>query len=168
MRDIPSIGVPVAVSSKRLLLFKCQSTDPISVQRDYQFADDSALIATTRTGAQQAACLYVGVAASFGLTVNLSKTKFMTVGHGVHLDDCLPLQIHDDTIEYVQEFRYLGSIIHSAGRSTAEIQSKITAASRAFGALCRPKFMNGNLSIATKQIVFEACVMSLLLYCSEC
>ena len=36
-----------------------------------QFADDAALLATTRTGAQQALALYIEVTTAFGLTVSL-------------------------------------------------------------------------------------------------
>ena len=46
------------------------------------------------------------------LTVNLSKTKFMVVAHGLMDEDRLPLALEDDDIvECVGKFPYLGSLI---------------------------------------------------------
>ena len=45
-----------------------------------QFADDAALLATTRTGDVRALREYMQVAEDFGLTVSIPKTKIMAVG----------------------------------------------------------------------------------------
>ena len=50
----------------------------------------------------------------------------------------------------------------------AEIDRRIAGASRAFGALNRAVFRDRNLSVNTKRLVYQACVMSVLLYGSEC
>ena len=42
-----------------------------------QFADDAALLATTRTGAERAMKEYLQVAEDYGLTVSIPKTKLM-------------------------------------------------------------------------------------------
>ena len=78
-----------------------------------QFADDAALLVTTREGAEQAMREYIEVASSFGLKVSIRKTKLMVVGQTVQTEDRAPIQVGDCEIECVDEFTYLGSIISS-------------------------------------------------------
>ena len=53
------------------ILYKCE------------LADDVALLATTCAAAETAIQAYYSEAEKFGLTVNISKTKFLVVGHEV-------------------------------------------------------------------------------------
>ena len=142
--------MPVATS-----LFRRASADLVKVHRDCQFADDSALIATSHAGAQRALTSFMQVAASFGLTVNLHKTKVLAAGYNIQLEDRLPLEVAGELIENVDEFRYLGSIVHTNGRSTTDAMTRIAGASRGFGALRQPVFLDGNLSLKTKRLVYE-------------
>ena len=162
--DIPEIGLPVSSNSGPSLLFKRQKTDTINIHRDCQFADDSALIATTHHGATLALSRFMDVATRFGLTINLSKTKVIAVGFGISPEDHRPLVVGGEIVENVHDFRYLGSIIHTGGRTAVDTRSRIASASRAFGALRRSVFDDGDLSLATKRMVYDACVASLLLY----
>ena len=133
-----------------------------------QFADDAALLATTRIGAERAILTYIDVAKSFGLTVSLPKTKLMVTGVGVEEGDVAPIAVHDELIECVDQFPYLGSVVSSNGRIDEEVDYRIAKASKAFGALRRAVFKDSNLTITTKRRVYEACVLSILLYGSEC
>ena len=54
------------------------------------------------------------------------------------------------------------------GRSHEEVDRRIAGASRAFGALRRAVFKDSNLSFQTKRAVYQACVLAVLLYGSEC
>ena len=101
------------------------------------------------------------VAANFGLTVSCSKTKFMVAGVDVCDEDVAPIIVGDASISHVPDFRYLGSLIDNSGRSSRDIGAHRSAASRAFGALRRPVFLNTHLSITTKRLVFNACVLTL-------
>ena len=74
----------------------------------------------------------------------------------------------DASIEHVDEFPYLGSLVTSNGRIDAEIEKRIANASRAFGALRQAVFNDAHLSVATKQKVYRPCVLSVLLYRGEC
>ena len=71
-------------------------------------------------------------------------------------------------VEHVEHFQYLGSLISENGQIDAEIDRRIAGVSRAFGALNRAVFRDRNLSVNTKRLVYQACVMSVLLYGSEC
>ena len=97
-----------------------------------QFADDAALLATTRIGAERAILTYIDVAKSFGLTVSLPKTKLMVTGVGVEEGDVAPIAVHDELIECVDQFPYLGSVVSSNGRIDEEVDYRIAKASKAF------------------------------------
>ena len=134
-----------------------------------EFADDVVLVASSREAAEAAGRAYMDVTKAFGLTVNLSKTKFMVVGHGVTEEDKLPLPLEDDgAVEWVSEFPYLGSVVAQDGRSHIEVDKRIANASKAFGALRRAVFKDEHLTVATKRCIYNACVLSVLLYGSEC
>ena len=134
-----------------------------------EFADDVVLVASTREAAEAVGRAYVGVTRMLGLTVSLPKTKFMVVGCGVTDEDRRPLPLKDDgTVECVGQFPYLGSLITESGRSHEEVDRRIANASKAFGTLRRAVFKDSNLSVKTKRSVYNACVMSVLLYGSEC
>ena len=66
---------------------------------------------------------------------------------------------------YVTAFPYLGFIVASSGR---EVDKRIAQASRAFGALCKAVFSDRRLYMETMRKVYQACVISILLYGSEC
>ena len=76
----------------------------------------------------------------FGLTVSMSKTKFMAVGREVTEEDQATILIEESGIEHVKEFPYLGSIIAASGRMDSEVDKRITQAAKAFGALCGSQF----------------------------
>ena len=92
----------------------------------------------------------------------------MVTGRKTTADDRAPITIGDYQIECVTEFPYLGSVIASSGRMQPDIDRRIAQALRAFGTLCRPVFSNRDLRMETKQKVYQACVLSTLLYGSEC
>ena len=75
-------------------------------RKECQFVDDIALLATTHKAAEEATRAYQDVALAFGLTVNISKTKFMVVGYNVSESECQPIGIEGAEIEHVSEFEY--------------------------------------------------------------
>ena len=129
-----------------------------------QFADDAALYATTRDAFESAAAGYEKVADDFGLKLSVEKTKGMIVSNELDVE---PVQVKGGNLCIVDHFQYLGSNISRDGEVTAEIDSRIAKASRAFGCLRKPIFQDTNLSIATKRQVYKAVVLSTLLYGAE-
>ncbi len=71
-------------------------------------------------------------------------------------------------LEWVKEFPYLGSLMSESGRSHDEVDRRITSASKAFGALRRAVYKDHTLSVKTKRSIYDACVLPVLLYGSEC
>ena len=92
----------------------------------------------------------------------------MPVGREVTAEDKTPLSVCGEEIESVSEFQYLGSIVSSCGRMEVDMSRRIAQASKAFGALRRSVFMDKDLRVTTKCKVYQACVLSVLLYGSEC
>ena len=119
---------------------------------------------TTRAGAEQAMLSYIDVAGALGLSINLQKTKLLVVGHNIMDEEKMPLLIGDSLIEYVKAFTYLGSVVASNTRINADVDRRISSASRTFGALRQAVFKDCNLTITTKRQVYQACVLSVLLY----
>ena len=97
-----------------------------------------------------------------------SKTKPMTAGRQVVDSDREPIAVVGGEIGSVDEFPYLGSVIAVSGRMYTDVDNRIAKASRAFGALRKAVFLDRDLSLCTKRMIYQACVMSVLLYGAEC
>ena len=110
---------------------------------------------------------YIEVAAEFGLTVSIPKTKLMATGRQATADDRAPILVDGGAIESVPEFPYLGSVVSATGRVKPDVDRRVARASRAFGALRKPVFNNRDLKLETKWRIYQACVLSVLLYGSE-
>ena len=83
----------------------------------------------TREAAERAISLYQSVAKAFGLTVSIAKTKFMVSGSKITQEGRPPINIQGGTIEHVDEFQYLGSIITENGTIDTEIDRRIANSS---------------------------------------
>ena len=92
----------------------------------------------------------------------------MVTGRKATANDRVPILVGDNRIESVTEFPYLGSVIALSGRLLPDIDQRIAKASRAFGALRKSVFNSRDLREETKSMVYQACVLSVLLYGSEC
>ena len=70
----------------------------------------------------------------------------------------VPNHIRGEAIEVVSDYKYLGSIVDCHGEIGKDIEERIAKASKHFGALRKPVFMDGNLSNETKKLVYIAIV----------
>ena len=162
------IGVELLYKFDQRLFRRSTRNGNKSHLTDCQFADDVVIMAPTRAGAEMALQAYMDTASAFGMTVSLQKTKLMVVGHAVTDEEKAPILIGDQYIECLDDFTYMGSTITSNGRMDADIDRRTACASRAFGALRKAVFRDRNLTLTTKRQVYQACVLSVLLYSSEC
>jgi len=110
--------------------------------------------------------VFVTMAAGWGLTVSLEKTKMMSMGCP-EAEDNRPIQLENGAIAAVDNFTYLGSNITSDGEIVSEVGVRLGKAARAFGCLRSAIFDNRSLSVDLKRGVYHAVVMSTLLYGSE-
>lgn len=97
-----------------------------------------------------------------GLKINISKTKSMRI----KTTQETPITIDGETIEEVNQFTYLGSIISKTGGTDEDIKARIAKARHAFVTL-RPVWRNKNITRKTKLRLFNSNVKTVLLYGSE-
>jgi len=81
-----------------------------------------------------------------------------------------PFAVDDDGgyVTFCEEFRYLGSIIAEDAQDETDIQSRVKSATKAFGALSQCVFRNPHITMKAKKTTYEALVLSIMLYGSEC
>ena len=77
------------------------------------------------------------------------------------------IYINGKTLSVVEKFPYLGSTISNTNSLDAELDCRIGKAATTFGRLRQRVWSNRDLSIKLKIRVYVACVLSILLYCSE-
>jgi len=113
---------------------------------DLDFADDVSLLAELlellpilETVASEAA--------SLGLEVNWQKTKVQALG--CREDMALTIKVQGQDVMVVEEFVYLGSLIHSSTGSTCDI-SRRSAVTRAAMQSLENQVWRPQLAIATK------------------
>ncbi|KAJ8019050.1 hypothetical protein HOLleu_42612 [Holothuria leucospilota] len=77
------------------------------------------------------------------------------------------IAINDSRLVTVDNFRYLGSLISSNVNLDAEINARIGRAATVMSKLRKRVWENKHLTLNTKMKVYQACVLSTLLYGSE-
>ena len=162
VKDHPDIGISLKHKYDGKLFRRYTRNASSTRILECLFADDGALLATSREGAEKAAQEFQNVCKNFGLTVNISKTKHFSVGREATASDNAALPVTDGCVEGVEHFPYLGSIISASGRLDKEVEERIAKASR------ESIFLDKNLYRVTKAKIYQACVLSTLLYGSEC
>ena len=132
--------------------------------REMLFANDAALTAHTETGLQELINCFSDACKEFGLAISTKKTKVL--GQDVSSAPCI--SVGDCTLDVVEDFIYLGSIISSSLNLDTELNSRIGKASSAMARLSKRAWDNSMLTIKTKITVYQTCVLTTLLYGSEC
>lgn len=94
-----------------------------------------------------------------GLKINIKKTKEIRLNS----TNNTPLTINNETIERVDKFQYLGSIVNQQGGSDEDVDERIKKARGAFAQLM-PIWRCKDLRTKTKLRIFETNVKSVLLY----
>ena len=168
VRDVPGVGISLKHKYDGKLFRRYTRNASERKLLECLFADDGAILASSRAGAERAVTEFQSVCQSFGLTVSISKTKHIAAGRETTTPDITPLQVNGGTIDIVDEFQYLGSVIAASGRIDSEVERRIAQASRAFGALRKAVFLDKNLNLKSKKAIYQACVLTVLLYGSEC
>ena len=168
VKDVEEVGTEILYKLDQHLFRRSTRKASEACLLKGEFADDVVLMACSRDAAAAALRAYVDVARDFGITVSVPKTKFTVVGCAVTEEEKAPIAVDNGLIEWVSEFPYLGSLIAVSGRMDVEIEKRLASSSKAFGALWQAVFKDAHLSLNTKRQVYRACVLSVLLYGSEC
>ena len=131
--------------------------------REMLFADDAALVAHTESGLQRLSDRFADACKHFGLTVSLKKTNVSSQNTPTPPF----ITIDGVTIEAVSNFTYLGSTINDNLSLETEIDRRIGKANSIMAKLTQRVWENKALTVHTKCRVYQACVLSTLLYGSE-
>ncbi|VDP24249.1 unnamed protein product [Schistosoma margrebowiei] len=95
---------------------------------DLDFADDLALLSHTHEQMQMKTASVAAVSASVGLSIHKGKTKVLKF----KAENNNPITLDGETLENVESFTYLGSIIDEQGGSDADVKARIGKARTAF------------------------------------
>ena len=129
---------------------------------DLDFADDICLLSNTSSKMQTKLNKIAEVSSKVGLKINTKKTKFITVNGNGNPE----IQINNQSIEKVDKFCYLGSVINEKGGTDEDIKMRIGKAQYTFNKLSKV-WNSNNISRKTKIIIFNSNIKSVLLYGAE-
>ena len=111
MKNAEGVGVHLYHKPDGKLFWRYLRNAHESCLMECQFADDVAILATSKAGAERALQGYIEVA-YIGLTVSIPKTKINVSGRTVQHSDESPNELdYNNYIEAVNEFQYLGSLV---------------------------------------------------------
>ena len=99
----------------------------------------------------------------FGLTISLKNTEVTWQD----VSTAPSVLIGDHTLEVVEKFTYLGSTMSNNLSHDPGLNCRIGKATKAMARLTERIWENGMLTINKKMKVYQACVLSTLLYGSE-
>ena len=131
-----------------------------------RYADDIVLIADSVEKLQKILDKVVSESESKGLTINCKKTKCLVVSKQKTRPNC-NITIKNESIEQVDKFEYLGSLIMSDAKCDQEINRRIGMTEATFHKMKR-LLCNSKLAMKTKLRLLECYVISSLTYSSEC
>ena len=131
--------------------------------REMLFADVAALVTHTEEALQRMINNFSQASKDFGLTISLKKTNIMAqdtpIAPIIHIDNY--------NLEVVSEFTYLGLTMSIDLSLEPEVSRRIGKASSVMSHLSKRVWENKKLTLNTKMKVYQACVLSTLLYGSE-
>ena len=140
---------------------------PVNINH-LMYADDMVIVAHTAEELNALVQELEALTQKFGLCISVAKTKTMSV---VRDEDSVTQQIdiyiRGEKLEQVPVFSYLGSKVAADNGLIHEVSSRIQKAAGAFSKLKKTMWDRKELSLSTKMKVFDAVVMTSLLYGCE-
>ena len=128
-----------------------------------QYADDAAFPSLTADGLHCKIDVMSEAYHRAGLMINTTKTEILSTSS----PDAPTFFISGNQLKNSENFTYMGSNLSFYGYLTNEIQRRINLTSSAFCLLSKRVFVNQNISIHTKIVVYYAVVISTILYGCE-
>jgi hypothetical protein len=130
---------------------------------DLDFADDIALLSSTKQQMQYKLNKLDAEARRVGLKINVEKTKMMRINPSSQEQFTIGTQ---DRIEEVEEFSYLGATVCKDGGGMKDLKNRL---SKARGAFIRLKkiWRSSNISRKTKLRLYKTLVVPVLVYGCE-
>ena len=133
-----------------------------SLLEDLDFADDVALVSSTRDQLQRKTWDLSLAAIRLGLNISSKKTKTMQL-----TETPLPVELENENLEEVEEFTHLGSIMSKSNATAKDITNRLQKAKSSFVKLNKV-WRSPNIREKTKIKIYHSNVLSVLLYGAEC
>jgi hypothetical protein len=134
-----------------------------STLEDLDFADDLALVSHTHQHMQEKTTRLSTYAQQVGLKISQKKTEVMLL----NITNPTPIQVNGEDLPTTEEFTYLGSTVRHDGGAGSDIKNRLNKARNAFRML-NNVWRSSQYSTKTKLKIYQSCVLSTLLYGSEC
>ena len=128
-----------------------------------QYANDAAFPSLPADGLQRSLDVMSETYLRAGLIISTKKTEILSTPS----PDAPTFSISGNQLKNSEDFTYLGSNLSFSGDLTNEIKRCINLASSAFGRLSKRVFGSQNLTIHAKIVVYNAVVISTILYGCE-
>jgi exonuclease III len=127
------------------------------------YADDLLLLARTKEDLQEMLTRIENWCNVNSMRVNTKKEKSAIMPIGVHIQETPQFKIHDEPIETVSSYKYIGFTMNKDGKWGEHIEKTI---SKAYGLLAaNSKFLRDNtLPVQTRLAAGQALVLSILKY----
>ena len=132
--------------------------------REFLHADDAGISSYSPSGLQPLIDIKFSRACEeFGLTISVKKTEILQL----RTSESHNFIVSNYTLEVVNKFTYLGSIVTSNNSLASELNVRISNASTTMGKLSQRVWENKKVNIAVKIKVYSVCVISIMLYGAE-
>ena len=134
--------------------------------RELHVADDSALIAHSAVEIPMIVDAFATASSKFDLNININKIEVMLQLNSTtaRKDD---INVDDTTLNPMQEFTYLDSIIARDDHIEAELRKIMSNASISLGRIRERVWTNHNVSIRVKWKIYQTIIISTLVYGAE-
>ncbi|XP_052673517.1 uncharacterized protein LOC128155711 [Crassostrea angulata] len=143
--------------------FKAKTKVRDRLIRDLLFADGAAVVTHTHEELQTLMNRFSMACGDFGLTISLKKTNVLSQ----NTSTAPAIAIDDYQLDVVHQFTYLGSTITDNLSLDVELDKRIGKATSTLAQLSKRVWTNPTLKTSTKMAVYNACIISTLLYGSE-
>lgn len=131
---------------------------------ELQYADDNALVALSEEELQSIMDAFARAYQLLGLDINIKKTQILYQPAPGTSPKVPTIHVANNTLENVDQFMYLGSLLSTRSDIDAEIHHRIGCASAAFARLRDRVFENRDILTKTKLMVYRAVILPTLLY----
>ena len=131
--------------------------------RDMLFADDAAVMTHTQRELQLLMDHFSQACKHFGLIISLKKTNIL----GQDILAPPVITINDYELKVIHQFTYFGFTITDNLSLDPEINKRIGKAATTLAQLTSRVWTNPKLAVKMKMAVYNACILSTLLYGSE-
>ena len=127
--------------------------------------DDTVLLATSREKLIKKVTLLVQFCKKYGMVINESKTKLMVINGTIN--DKQSIVINNLSIQHCDIYIYLGSPFTSDGSLSSAVKSHVQEKMAHFHKFIAFLDKNNDIPFIIKKRVFDACLLSALLYGCE-